>query len=212
MDFFDFIASIPKIETAPLLAQAAHQIMVPPERIEWMKKMSVQENNPRKAAVLMLLYPKNNKTHLVLIERNSYLGVHSSQIAFPGGKVEHYDESIQYTALREAEEEIGIPIDKIAIIKAFTQVYIPPSNFMVFPFLGYSNDELQFVPDPKEVASIIELSVADFLDESLVVTTTMSTSYSKNISVPAFKIQEYYVWGATAMMLSELKEVLKKII
>jgi len=78
--------------------------------------------------------------------------------------------------------------------------------------LGYSNEELQFVPDSKEVASIIELSIENFLDESLVVTKTMNTSYSKDISVPAFKIQEYYVWGATAMILSEVKEVLKKII
>jgi len=212
MNFLDFINCIPRIQSERLLAEVAHQIMVPPERIELLKKVNIQENNPKKAAVLMLLYPKNNKTHLVLIERNSYLGVHSSQIAFPGGKVEVNDPSAAFTALRETQEEIGVEMSKVTIIKAFTEVYIPPSNFMVFPFLGYSNEELQFVPDSKEVASIIELSIENFLDESLVVTKTMNTSYSKDISVPAFKIQEYYVWGATAMILSELKEVLKKII
>jgi 8-oxo-dGTP pyrophosphatase MutT (NUDIX family) len=177
-----------------------------------MRNLNVEEENPRKAAVLMLFYPKNKKTHLVLIIRNSYFGVHSSQIAFPGGKVEHNDESIEYTALRETEEEIGIPIDKITVIKAFTEVYIPPSNFMVFPFLGYCKEELVFKPDPKEVAGILELSLADFLDENAIVNKTMSTSYSANILVPAFKIQEHYVWGATAMMMSELKEILKKVI
>ena len=212
MNFLDFINCIPRIQSERLLAEVAHQIMVPPERIELLKKVNIQENNPKKAAVLMLLYPKNNKTHLVLIERNSYLGVHSSQIAFPGGKVEVNDPSAAFTALRETQEEIGVEMSKVTIIKAFTEVYIPPSNFMVFPFLGYSNEELQFVPDSKEVASIIELSIENFLDESLVVTKEMNTSYSKDISVPAFKIQEYYVWGATAMILSELKEVLKKII
>ena len=212
MDFQVFLTSILKIEREPLLADLAHQIMVPPERIELLKKVNIQENNPKKAAVLILLYPKNNRTHLVLIERNSYLGVHSSQIAFPGGKVEVNDPSVAFTALRETQEEIGVEMNKVSIIKAFTEVYIPPSNFMVFPFLGYVNEELQFVPDSKEVASIIELSIENFLDESLVVTKTMNTSYSKDISVPAFKIQEYYVWGATAMILSELKEVLKKII
>jgi 8-oxo-dGTP pyrophosphatase MutT (NUDIX family) len=212
MDFQDFLSSIPKILSEPLLAELAHQIMVPPERADLMKNLNFEGKNSKQAAILMLLYPKNEKTHLVLIIRNSYPGVHSSQVAFPGGKVEQDDESIQHTALRETEEEIGIPKDKIAIIKAFTQVYIPPSNFMVFPFLGYSNEELHFEPDPKEVASIIELPIEFFLDERLVVTKTMSTSYSKNISVPAFKIQEHYVWGATAMILSELKEVLKKII
>ena len=212
MDFQVFLTSILKIEREPLLADLAHQIMVPPERIELLKKVNIQENNPKKAAVLMLLYPKNNKTHLVLIERNSYLGVHSSQIAFPGGKVEVNDPSVAFTALRETQEEIGVEMNKVSIIKAFTEVYIPPSNFMVFPFLGYVNEELQFNPEPREVASVIELSIENFLDERLVVTKEMNTSYSNSIRVPAFKIKEYYVWGATAMILSEVKEVLKKII
>ena len=88
MDFQDFLSSIPKIEKEQLLADLAHQIMVPPERASLMRNLNVEEENPRKAAVLMLFYPKNKKTHLVLIIRNSYFGVHSSQIAFPGGKVE----------------------------------------------------------------------------------------------------------------------------
>ena len=212
MDFQVFLTSILKIEREPLLAHLAHQIMVPPERIELSKKVNIQENNPKKAAVLILLYPKNNRTHLVLIERNSYLGVHSSQIAFPGGKVEVNDPSVAFTALRETQEEIGVEMNKVSIIKAFTEVYIPPSNFMVFPFLGYVNEELQFNPEPREVASVIELSIENFLDERLVVTKEMNTSYSNSIRVPAFKIKEYYVWGATAMILSEVKEVLKKII
>ena len=212
MDFQVFLTSILKIEREPLLADLAHQIMVPPERIELLKKVNIQENNPKKAAVLILLYPKNNRTHLVLIERNSYLGVHSSQIAFPGGKVEVNDPSAAFTALRETQEEIGVEMSKVTIIKAFTEVYIPPSNFMVFPFLGYVNEELQFNPEPREVASVIELSIENFLDERLVVTKEMNTSYSNSIRVPAFKIKEYYVWGATAMILSEVKEVLKKII
>ena len=212
MNFIDFINCIPRIQSEPLLAEVAHQIMVPPERIELLKKVNIQENNPKKAAVLILLYPKNNRTHLVLIERNSYLGVHSSQIAFPGGKVEVNDPSVAFTALRETQEEIGVEMNKVSIIKAFTEVYIPPSNFMVFPFLGYVNEELQFNPEPREVASVIELSIENFLDERLVVTKEMNTSYSNSIRVPAFKIKEYYVWGATAMILSEVKEVLKKII
>lgn len=177
-----------------------------------MKTLDLITINPRKAAVMMLFYPKQNQAHLVLIVRNSYPGVHSSQIAFPGGKVEDVDNSMQETALRETFEEVGIPADKITVVREFSDVYIPPSNFMVSPFLGYSEEELQFIPDPSEVAGIIELSLKDFLDDVNEVVKRMATSYTSDIDVPSFKVGEYIVWGATAMMLSELKEVLKRVL
>lgn len=212
MNFQNFIDCIPKIEKETLLAHDAHLIMSPPERMELMKSVDLEICNPKKAAVMMLLYPKNHETHLVLIIRNSYSGVHSSQIAFPGGKVELEDNNLEQTALRETFEEIGIESNDITVVRAFTKVYIPPSNFMVFPFLGFSNSELIFEPDPREVSGIIELPIKDFLDEKAVVNKIITTSYSIDIQVPAFKIKEHYVWGATAMMLSELKETLKKVL
>jgi 8-oxo-dGTP pyrophosphatase MutT (NUDIX family) len=212
MDFQDFMTHIPKIEQETLLGELAHQMMSPPERADLVKNINFETINPKKAAVMMLFYPKNKKTHLVLIVRNSYKGVHSAQIAFPGGKVESSDLNFQETALRETEEEVGILRNKIQVIRAFTEIYIPPSNFMVYPFLGFSEDELIFLPDPEEVAGIIELPLKDFLNEDLVVNHNMSTSYSIDIQVPAFQIQEHVVWGATAMMLSELKETLKKVL
>ncbi len=212
MDFQDFITHIPKIEQETLLGDLAHEMMSPPERAELVKVMNFEAINPKKAAVMMLFYPKNKKTHLVLIKRNSYKGVHSAQIAFPGGKVELYDLNFQETALRETEEEVGVLRHKIKVIRPFTEIYIPPSNFMVYPFLGFSEDELVFLPDPEEVAGIIELPLKDFLNEDFVVNHKMSTSYSVDIEVPAFQIQNHVVWGATAMMLSELKETLKKVL
>ena len=212
MDFQDFLHYISKLEHEVLPAEAAHNLMIPPERKQIMKDLNLESKNPRKAAVMMLFYPKKTQTHLVLIQRNAYPGVHSSQIAFPGGKVELEDETFTHTALRETQEEIGIASDQIQVVRAFTEVYIPPSNFMVYPFLGLSHEELSFTPDPEEVAGIIELPLVHFLDENNVVSQRMDTSYSKAIEVPAFKIQDHYVWGATAMMLSELKETLKKVL
>ena len=212
MEFTEFLKHIPKIKSEKLLGSIAHETMVPPERKDLMGNLDLNKVNPREAAVMMLLYPKNQEMHLALILRNTYKGVHSSQIAFPGGKTEPEDASIEHTALRETHEEIGISPDKINIIRPFSPVYIPPSNFMVYPFLGYSNQELNFVEEESEVAAMIELSLQDFLDDTIIVNKMMATSYSAKISVPAFKIADYYVWGATAMMMSELKEVLKSVL
>lgn len=209
MDFSDFLKYVPKIKHEKLLAEQAHLKMVPIERILEVEKYTTASNNPRKAAVMMLIYPKNNKTHLALIVRNTYPGVHSAQIAFPGGKVEIDDLSLTQTALRETHEEIGIHPEKIEVIKTFTEVFIPPSNFIVAPFLGISYSELEFTEQVEEIAGIIEFPLLDFMNEKTIVIKRMDTSYGKNIEVPTFKINNHYVWGATAMMMSELKEVLK---
>lgn len=212
MDFQEFLKYVPNFLEITLPAREAHFKMVPFERLESLKNQNLSLLHPKTAAVMMLLYPKNGKTHLVLIVRNSYEGIHSAQIALPGGKYEAEDENYLNTALRETHEEIGIHPEKIEIIRAFTQLYIQASNFLVYPFLGVCQEEINFVPDQNEVAQIIELPIAYFLKEDIIVNTNLSTFYAKNIEVPAFKIQEHIVWGATAMMLSELKEVLKKIL
>lgn len=209
MNFQDFIEFVPQIITANLPAIEAHALMAPVERIETLKKGIVHNGNHREAAVMMLLYPKMGKTHLVLILRNSYEGVHSGQIAFPGGKYETEDLSFSVTALRETQEEIGVIPEKMEIVKPFTPMYIPPSNFMVYPFLGIAREELIFVPDPGEVAQIIELPLTLFLSDEILIQAQLKTSYAESVQVPAFKIDGHIVWGATAMMLSELKEVLK---
>ncbi len=212
MNFQDFLEYVPKLMEVALPAQEAHFKMAPLERIESMKNLKIETKNPRTAAVMMLFYPKNGVTHLVLIVRNSYQGVHSAQIAFPGGKYEPRDQIFANTALRETHEEIGIPPDSIEIMRPFTQMYIQPSNFMVHPFLGICREEIIFNPDTNEVAEIIELPLSVFLGDDIIVSVNLSTSYAENISVPAFKINEHIVWGATAMILSELKEVLKKVL
>ena len=212
MDFSDFLKYVPKIAKESLPATIAHAKMIPPERIELLNNQDFSQITPKKAAILMLLYPKKSITHLALIVRNSYPGIHASQIAFPGGKVEEFDLSLSETALRETHEEIGISAKKVTVIRAFTEVYIPPSNFLVSPFLGFAEEELSFTICPDEVEEIIELPLYQFLDDEIVITVNMSTSYASNIQVPAFQINEHLVWGATAMMMSELKEILKKVL
>lgn len=212
MDFSDFLKYIPKIAKESLPATYAHAKMVPPERIEFLQRQNTFDVVPKKAAVMMLLYPKNELAHLALIIRNSYPGIHASQVAFPGGKVELYDTDLSETALRETHEEIGVTKDKINVIRPFSQVYIPPSNYLVSPFLGVSYEELYFDLCPDEVSGLIEMPLKHVLDENNVTHIKMTTSYATDISVPAFQIEEHLIWGATAMMLSELKEIIKKVL
>ncbi len=212
MDFQEFLEFVPKLVAVSLPASEAHFKMAPLERIHFLENLDKESLNPKNAAVLMLVYPKENKTHLAFILRAAYNGVHSSQIAFPGGKFEPSDSDFQATAIRETYEEIGVHPNKMEVIKPFTHLYIPPSNFVVYPFLGICKEEIIFVPDPKEVVDIIELPLIELLSDELVINTAIQTSYAKTILTPAFKIKEHIVWGATAMMLSELKEVLKKVL
>jgi 8-oxo-dGTP pyrophosphatase MutT (NUDIX family) len=212
MNFQDFLQIVPHFNAVNLPGVDAHNIMVPKERLEIMKKLNFEQIKPKIAAVMMLFYPKDGITHLVLIVRNSYEGVHSSQIAFPGGKYENEDANFEETALRETHEEIGIHPEKIEILKAFTELYIPPSNFMVYPYLGICKEEIIFNPNPAEVSGIIELPLSTFLSDAIIIKSKIKTSYANAIDVPAFKIEEHIVWGATAMVLSELKVVLKELL
>lgn len=207
--FFKVIANVVNVD---LPSKSSHIKMAPLERIKIIEENSYDINSVRKAAVMMLFYPKNDIAHLLLIVRNSYPGVHSSQIAFPGGKLEEIDFDLKHTALRETHEEIGIHPNDIHIIRDFSSIYIPPSNFLVYPFLGVSQSELTFTLQEEEVAGIIELPLSTLLDDSIISIKDLETSYSKLIEVPVFQIKEYTVWGATAMMLSELKDVLKMVL
>ncbi|MEO0038419.1 MAG: hypothetical protein RIQ59_1630 [Bacteroidota bacterium] len=207
--FFESLSAIGEVELPSIVS---HVKMAPLERIKSLQEPIYSSLTAKKAAVMMLFYPKDGNTHLVLIKRNSYPGVHSSQIAFPGGKVEQADKDFQETALRETFEEIGISSDKISIIKNFTPLYIPPSDFLVYPFMGVCSSEIEFVLQQEEVAGIIEVPLKMLLDDAIISSKTLDTSYAKSLEVPVFKFEEHVVWGATAMMLSELKDVLKAVL
>lgn len=212
MLFTEFIKYIPKIVNQQLPAFTAHAKMAPLERLPTLDPEYYKANNPRQSAVMMLFYPKNDHAHLILIKRNAYPGIHSSQISFPGGKAEPEDGSLAETAVRETFEEVGVAPQDIDVVMPFTEIYIPPSNFLVAPFLGLSLNEPVFKPNPDEVVELIQLSLDVFLDDSIVIQTEMQTSYSQKITVPAFKVDQHIVWGATAMILSELKETIKSVL
>ena len=163
---------------------------------------------------MALFYPNEvNETHFLLILRKSHpKDVHSNQIGFPGGKVEVDDIDMMATALRETEEEVGVPTSKIEVLKPLSEIYIPPSNFEVFPFLGIYRKSEPFVPQKSEVAALIEVRLTDLMDDGNLFTEKLSTSYADNVLVPAFNFNGHTVWGATSMMLGEIKTLLQQVL
>ena len=162
---------------------------------------------------MAVFYPgQQEETRFVLILRKTYKGVHSNQVGFPGGRVEKFDRDLMQTALRETEEEVGIPQEEVQVLRELTRLYIPPSNFWVQPFMGIIQKTPLLVPQEEEVESVLEIDIDHFLSDSCLTHQRLSTSYATNIEVPAFLLNGHVVWGATAMMLSEMKEILRQVL
>jgi len=175
------------------------------------EREAFRKNYPQKGGVLVLLYPAGNSIKIALMLRPENMGVHSDQVSFPGGKFEQGDETMENTALREAKEELGIEPSKIKLIGALTELYIPASNFVVYPFLAVSEVRPDFVPHSVEVKKIIEMDIVQLLDESIVKSKPVFMSVlGKELVVPYFDFEGHTIWGATAMILGELKELLKR--
>lgn len=208
MDFSLFLSKKKDFESSLLGGLEAQFRLAPKMRLQYNEE-KIQARNPKKAAVLALFYPnENNDTCFLLTERATYKGLHSAQISFPGGKIDATDINLQATALRETYEEVGVLEKNITIIREITDVYIPPSNFLATPFLAYTQEKPIFTTN-YEVAKIIEVPLADLLNNKNITSINITTSYAKNIDVPCFKFHDTIVWGATAMMLNEIKELFK---
>ena len=210
MEFSSLLNFVSKVKKNALPGEEFQYQMAPLFRQNELKK-ALPKKNPNEAGVLALLYPKKDIAHMAFILRKTYKGVHSNQIGFPGGRVEPEDQSLLETALRETEEEIGVHAESIQTIQSLTDLYIPPSNFLVHPFLGYVDYSPEFILQESEVEQLLEIPLADCLDESKIKHEIINASYAKQIEVPAFNFDGQIVWGATAMILSEIREIFKRL-
>ena len=164
----------------------------------------------RKSGVLLLFYPDASTIYFPLIKRPHYPGAHSGQVALPGGKVEPGDPDVVYTALREAEEEIGIDAGKVEVMGRLTELYIPVSNFLVTPIVGYTDQKPAFIPEKREVSRIIPTPLNQLIQPEVVKMTPISLGGGRYMKTPYFAIEGEQVWGATAMILSEFIQVMKQ--
>jgi 8-oxo-dGTP pyrophosphatase MutT (NUDIX family) len=187
-----------------LPGKTAHIEVAPYRKVDFDKKELQQA---KKSGVLILFYVKDQEIYTALMQRTIYEGKHSGQISFPGGKVEKSDKSIYHTALREANEEIGIATKDIEIIGQLSEVFIPVSNFHVIPVVGIIRNIPQFKIEKREVEEIIEFKLTHLITQELK-QNKVKLANNTILQVPSFEHNQKIIWGATALMLNELKHIL----
>jgi 8-oxo-dGTP pyrophosphatase MutT (NUDIX family) len=162
---------------------------------------------PKPGSVLIVLYERASSVFFPLIKRTVYTGAHSGQVSLPGGKAEAGENTVD-TALREAEEEIGINRQSVDVIGTLSEFFVIPSNYLVTPVVAIASGPLDFKPDPKEVDHIIEGSLEALLDAGAIRQKEILASGQFRMMAPHFEIENELVWGATAMMLNEFRMIL----
>ncbi|KJS06545.1 MAG: hypothetical protein VR77_04675 [Flavobacteriales bacterium BRH_c54] len=163
----------------------------------------------RQSGVLILFYEKNNTLHTVLIKRAINNSNHSGQIAFPGGKKEEHDANLIETALREANEEIGIVKEHVEVIGKLTDVFIPVSNFLIAPVIGFIDYSPTFTLQISEVYDVVEVEVQTLIHPNTFQQQMVKLSGGTQLKVPCFVVNKQIVWGATALMINELRYLIK---
>jgi len=207
MDFQRFITQLKIMINNDLPGEESHQKMrvIYDQSIE----LPFSKINSTAAAVLILLYQADNEIYFFLTKRTDELKHHKGQISLPGGSQEGNEKLID-TALRETQEEIGINKTSISIIGTITPLFVPVTGFMIYPFIGYSLNKLNPKPDPVEVATIFSVNISDLLNKENQ-TTEKRNIRGYDVQVPYFKLNDYQVWGATSMILSEFRDLIKFI-
>ncbi|ELR71596.1 NUDIX hydrolase [Fulvivirga imtechensis AK7] len=205
----EFVKNLEGRLKRPLPGAEAQKLMMPVESIN--SRFDLNQNNARLGGVLILFYPSDGEIYLPLTQRHDYGGTHGGQVSFPGGKWEEGDLDLEHTALRETSEEIGVNMSDIAVIGRLTDLYIPPSNFRVTPVVGFTEKKPQFNIDPYEVKELVETPLSLLVKKSTVKRKDILVRGSYSLNAPFFDIAGKTVWGATAMMLSELVEVVKEL-
>lgn len=186
----------------------AHRLMTPEISKNLLERPYPETAVP--SGVMILIYTRDEEISLVFILRQSYMGVHSNQISFPGGKFDVTDANLTETAIRETEEEIGIRSDEYKILGQLSSIYIPPSNFLVQPTVAISYKQLDFTPQYEEVKSMLVIPLKVLMGDPCRSTSSFTVKNGLQTLAPCFQVDEHKIWGATAMILSELIEIIKE--
>ena len=193
----------------PLPGLTSHLKLAPKTRAKEIAGYNEKLIDAKKSAVMILLFHEDDELKVILIRRSFYVGIHAGQIAFPGGRYEEEDGNVENTAKREIDEEIGITADKIQVLGRLTDIYVPPSNFLISIFVGYLDQKPIYKIDEREVAEVIEIDLNDFYKENII--------HEKEFVVPSaqsstralyYQVGNIELWGASAMVMTEFLDVI----
>lgn len=208
MDSDEFLNKIQHSFGQSLPGIGSHKLLAPGKRALERKEV-VDIESYRDSAVAVVCYPYKGKVYSILIQRPNYVGNHSGQVSFPGGKKDLIDTTLEQTARRETFEEIGWQLGESNLIGGLTELFIPVSKFIVKPHLYYCDEIQEFKPDNREVQEIFQFPVELLKDERILKYTNIKISSNQLLKdVPYFEINKHIVWGATAIILSELKSMI----
>ena len=211
MDVFSFRDRLQAYLAQELPGEEAHLKAMPVHRPLSSEAKLQAAKDYRASAVAILLYTEGKAVKSVLIQRPDYEGVHGGQVSFPGGKMDLTDDNLEMTARRECFEEIGFPMHQGTLLGALTEVFIPVSKFLVQPYVFFEENVPTLVSDEREVAEIISFDVHEFTQLEIERTTLNLSQGIRLKDVPYFPIENKIVWGATAIMLAEFQEVLRRM-
>ncbi len=211
MDKNDLAGKLKERLRGPLPGRIAQEKLEPASRKALLNEHSSQKTSPKDSAVMILLHYQQNDLSLLFIQRAQYEGVHSGQIAFPGGRYEQSDKDLAKTAQRETLEETGIIIPDEAVLGKLTPLYIPPSNFNVQPYVGFLPALPGFSPDPKEVESVFTVPLRQLMGKDEVQKKTITYSNGFSYEIPCYVFGPHIIWGATSMILSEFLEIIESL-
>lgn len=193
-----------------LPGQHSHQKMIPEGRIN-LKREVLSGETVRLAAVLIAIFIEDQEIKTIFIKRNTYDGVHSGQIAFPGGRLEPDDPDLVFTAMREAREEVNIDPNSVNILGQLSRIYIPPSQYEVLPVLGTLKEPPILTPDKSEVEEVFTWKLNDLLNPANRNIKQITLSDGNKWEVPCFTLGNHIIWGATSMIISELIDIISEM-
>lgn len=175
-----------------------------------LQKQPYNVTTERRAGVLLMFYPKRGAPHVLFTKRSKEVAEHKGEISFPGGAYDPEDETILQTALRESREELGLNVNELEILGELDDVYVPPTRFLITPFIAFAREPPKPRPSASEISEVIEIPVSELLDPSILREELRGAGGMKRY-LQFYNYEDHVIWGATARILKQFLDLVSSI-